>query len=406
MIKDVFGKLLKSLPYMSWFIRQELSLLRKKGVRAAYHYFHTLAFTAEDGLALMSPLYARNQAFFRYPVRIELETTTKCSLKCLKCEHTYWNERQQNLTYEKFLTIIKQFPKLKAISLSGIGHNFQNPDFMKMLEYTTSKGIFTQFFDTFLLWNDEIRSKIVDYGVTKIWMSIDGTTPDVLEKLQNGSKFHNVVENAKKLLEEKKRKKARFPELCFIIVVTKYNVHQLAQFIDLVEDIVADNQKTVFMDFIRLIPFEENEYLMPNIESLLQNQKSVIERAKRSQLTLKLSFIHFYSAVKKRPVSCCTEWMVPFILVDGTVYQCCGLTEGNQRRLVAPHTLGNVFDKPFSEIWNSRKFTELRKMLNKNQAPELCHLYRECTMYDAGPPLKTRDDCEIRVKQRAAGSRN
>ncbi|UCG66178.1 MAG: SPASM domain-containing protein [Deltaproteobacteria bacterium] len=98
--------------------------------------------------------------------------------------------------------------------------------------------------------------------------------------------------------------------------------------------------------------------------------------------------------------------MVPFILVDGTVYQCCGLTEGNQRRLVAPHTLGNVFDKPFNEIWKSREYNELRKMINKNQVPDICHLYRECTMYDAGPPLKMRDDCEIRVKQRAAGSRN
>ncbi len=392
MLRHIIAQLKKSIPYLGWFFGQFFYMLRKKGFRAAWNYIHTLLFTIEDGVGLLMPIYTKNHRKLKYPSRLELEVTTKCFLKCLKCEQTYWDEPQKDLTYEQFLHVMSQFPKLKTISLSGIGHNFQNPDFMKMVKYTTGKGIYTQFFDTLLLWDDEIIADLVDNCVAKIWMSIDGVTPEVVEKLQRGSNFNKVVGNARKLMEEKKKKKSRFPELGFTVVVTKDNVHQLADFIGLFESIVSDVQDVVFVQFIRLIPFEENEFLMPTYESLRKNRLLATEAAQKSPVKFRLNFEHFDYLIEenKLPIECCTAWIVPFLTVDGVVYPCCALTEGNMRSLVDPHAFGNVFEKDFKDIYNSSKFVKFREMLNNKQVPPLCHLYRDCTEIKTGPALREK----------------
>ena len=66
---------------------------------------------------------------------MEIEVTTRCNLKCIICEHTYWDEPNRDMSFEQFKGIVDQFPKLKWIGLTGIGESFINKDFMKMLRY-------------------------------------------------------------------------------------------------------------------------------------------------------------------------------------------------------------------------------------------------------------------------------
>jgi radical SAM protein with 4Fe4S-binding SPASM domain len=73
--------------------------------------------------------------------------------------------------------------------------------------------------------------------------------------------------------------------------------------------------------------------------------------------------------------------VVPFITVHGAVYPCCALTEGNQRGRIEEHCLGNIYETPFREIWNGPRYRRLKEMLRANEAPPICHMFRECNAY-------------------------
>jgi len=118
--------------YVPHLLNQAFFLASKGRMKEAYNYLWAHAFVKEEGAALGEPLYRRKPDMAPYPERIELEVSTQCSLRCLKCEHTYWNEEQKMMTMEQFEHILNQFPTLKAISLSGIGHGMERRDLVRL----------------------------------------------------------------------------------------------------------------------------------------------------------------------------------------------------------------------------------------------------------------------------------
>ena len=343
----------------------------------------------EEGIGLFDPLYKRNPMFIPYPNRLELEPTNACNLKCIKCEHTYWKEKEKKMTFEQFKYIIDQFPNLKAISLTGIGHAFQGDDdtfkeeYLKMLRYLKSKQIFVQFFDPFLHIDEKLARDLIEIGVDVIWMSIDGATKKTYNKLHVNSDFDTVIKNVTNIIKLKKEMRSMFPEIHFHYIVQKYNVEEMPQFVDLVNRITKDDpteQRSI--RFTRLIPFKENLWLKPEVsDELIEEIRKKISKSK------KLFRIGFPIAEKKPPISCCTSWAVPFITVDGTVYPCCGFTELNKRsevkKMLEP-IFGNVFEKSFKEIWNSKQFKKFKWMIHNNKVPAVCNKFRECPAFATG----------------------
>jgi len=383
-VAEIARKLRKATPHLYWAVRHAAHVFRRRGFARGWNYIRTLVRTAEDGAGFDWPIY-RVLPVHRvpYPHRIEVEVTTKCSLRCPKCEQTYWNEPKKNMTYEQFVHIINQFPRLTTISMSGIGHNFENPDFMRMVECACSRYLFVQFFDTFLLLNEERARRIVELGVSKINMSVDGATKEVYNESQVGSNFDRVVANARRLAQIKKEMGSLQPDMAFTVVVSKLNQHQLPQFLDLVASIVGDSQRFAHVEFIRLLPFKENRYLLPDFQLLRKARPDVLRHAAevKTPFKFRLAFNHFHEELDKPPVSCCLEWIVPFITVHGTVYPCCALTEGNQRRKIEPYCMGNIYETSFHEMWNGPRYRKLKEMLRNNEVPPVCNMYKECNAF-------------------------
>lgn len=364
-----------------WVIDNAREVNQRRGFKAMVNYLRSVSLTSEDGASILHPLYRHLPArFMPYPIRIEVEPTTKCFLKCPKCEHSYWSKPWQNMPYGQLVKILDRFSNISAISMSGIGHNFQNPDYLRMLEYACSKDLYVQFFDTLLLLNEDKIRTVIEMGVSKINMSLDGATKDVYEKCQVGSNFEKVVQNAKTLSRLKKEMNTVFPEQAFSIVVLKHNQHQLVQLVELIEEIVQGCQRHTYIEFIRLIPFKENEHLMPDMDYLAEQREKVL-RKYANRTSLRFRWAHFFKMTSKMPLEWCLEFLVPFILVDGTVYPCCALTEGNQRSKIRPLAMGNILEVPFKDIWQSKRFRELRQMLRRGDAPLVCYRFRECTAY-------------------------
>jgi len=349
-------------------IRRLLFLIRTKGVKWTYNYIHFITFYDTRNPFLIKLL----QWLEPYPSYIEIEPTTRCSLRCIMCEHTYWDEPSRDMTFEEFKSIVDQFPKLKWIGLTGIGQSFLNKDFLKMLEYVKSKGVYVELYDDFNLIDEKIAEKLVDLGVERIFASIDAATKETYERIRVGGKFERVINNVRNLDRLKKEKGEYFPELCFHYIIMKENLNEVIKYIELLHSLELD---VTFVQFTRMLhSFEETKNLFVEVpEELIAEAE---EKAK--ELGIKVMW-NLDVPKKKPPINKCTAWTMPFIFVTGHVIPCCAGNEAKRREFQKATSLGNVFEQSFRDIWYGKKYKELRRKIRKGEVPPPCV---DCPLFD------------------------
>ncbi len=353
-------------------LRAVVQVARRRGLRAAHVYLWVHAFTRDSGLAMMDPLIRLWHALAPYPETIEIETTTRCHLKCTMCEHTYWNEPSSDMSYAQFTSIIDQFPRLKWLGMTGIGSNFLNRDFFRMLEYALSRKIFVEFFDTFDLIDEKAAEQLITMGLNKIWMSIDGATAPTYNAIRVGTSFEKVTRNAMRLMELKKEKGTLFPEVWFHYIISKDNYRELPEFVRLVHRMTAAGSNPATMIyFTNLLHFEEVENMRTELP------REIVEETMREARRYGI-FVGWNPNI--RPTRCvtqCTRWTEPFVLATGHVQTCCAINEANTRQYQKDHSLGNLFETPFREIWKKR-YPQVLGEIRAGRFPEIC---RHCRVF-------------------------
>jgi len=346
-------------------IREIVHLLRTKGFRYTYNRVHFYIFWCwienHPRLIRMLNWYAP------YPSYIEIEVTTRCNLRCIMCEHTYWKEPARDMSFEEFKGIVDQFPNLKWIGLTGIGESFLNDDFMKMLSYVKRKQVFVELYDTFFFINEELANELIELKVDKILASIDGATKETYEKIRVGSDFERVIKNAENLLRLKKEKKASFPKIGFHFIINKYNFHEILPYIDLIKSISQGEDVTI--QFTRMLhEFKDTKDLFVEIPD--DTVLAVEQKAK----DLGIEVVWNANVPQaKPPISNCIEYTMPFIFSSGDVIPCCSGNEAGNRNFQKATALGNIFEQSFKEIWRGEKYSLLRKAIREGKVPAPCN---------------------------------
>ncbi len=364
---DLLGLLISRFRYV-WYLVKNLNL------KMAYNHIWVGLFTRDSGLALLDNLYNIFPFFRPYPKTIEIEITTRCHLKCSICEHTYWKEYPRDMSFEEFQKIVNQFPKLKWCGISGIGSNFLNKDYLKMLRYLKDRNVFVEFFDSFDLIDEQVAEELVDLGIDRIWMSLDASIKESYEKIRVGTNLDKVTKNVTKLMEIKERKKTPLPEIWFQMIITNLNVDKMPEYVDYIHNIIKDKKYSyaTLIFWTNILSFNEVQYLATDIPDDIR--KEVLARAQKYGI-----YINWNENIKPtNPASCCVRWNEPFILVTGHVQPCCIINQANQREHQKTYSFGNLFNEDFHDIWNSAKFKNFLKTLKHNRFPQIC---KYCRIY-------------------------
>ncbi len=342
----------------------------KKGLKWTYNWFHFLTLYATSNPDLLNYLHEVQP----YPDYIEVETTTACDMKCTMCENTHWKEKAQHMSLDQFTYILNQFPKLKWIGVTGIGQSFLNKDFMPILKLCKSRGIYVEMFDNFMYLDYGKAKDMVEWGVDKIYVSLDAATKETYEKVRQNSEWDETMQNIKSFDLIKKEANSYWPELWFHFIVSKYNIHELKTYIDMIHELDIDVKQVQFTRCLH--NYKEIADQFVEISDELKNE--IIEYAK--DFGIKVGW-NVNSQENKAPMGNCSLWTMPFIFVDGTVVNCCSQNEQNDRPFQKKNSLGNIFKNPFREIWYGEKY---KKMLEgiKSQCPieacERCVIYDKC----------------------------
>jgi radical SAM protein with 4Fe4S-binding SPASM domain len=353
--------------------RRQVFFLKNKGIK--YTYNHLYFFVFWGWIRKHPSLIKLLNWLSPYPSYIEIEVTTKCNLRCIICEHTFWDEPNRDMSFEEFKSIIEQFPKLKWIGLTGIGESFMHKDFLKMLQYVKSKNIIVELYDTFYFIDEKTSRELIKLEIDNFFVSLDAATKETYEKIRVGSDFDRVVNNVKNFIRIKKEMNAFFPELKFHYIVNKLNFHEIVKYVELVKHLCGCDNTSI--QFTRMLHyFTETKDLYVEVPPQIISD---VEK-KSKELGIPISWNQDVQQ-NKPPLNHCIEWTMPFIFVTGHVIPCCSGNEAGQREFQKETAMGNIFEKTFEEIWYGEKYKSTRKMLRQGKATKPC---KNCCLYNVG----------------------
>jgi len=305
-----------------------------------------------------------------YPPFIEIEHTTKCPFKCIICEHTYWKQPSINMNFTQFKHIVDQLPHLKWIGLTGIGESFSNPHFLDMLEYLNQKSKpIIEIVDNMYMMTPERSMQIIKANVDILFISVQGVSKEVNETMFGQVMEFEIFENNLKAFFKNKKKYNSFtPIVNFHYILSKPNKNEAINFMDFVANLNEDVYEILYTPLLHSFP-QIKKYIVSD-EEIKELKDKIINYHAKKGFHFKIDFNEFIKY--KKPISTCSNWIMPFIFVSGDINVCCTTNEANNRDRQIKYSLGNVFDKTIKEIWYGNEYQKFRSLLRKNILPNQC----------------------------------
>ena len=276
------------------------------------------------------------------PVSVSFEPTTSCNLRCPECpsglrEFTRPTGMLKNDFFRQTIDDIHR--DLLYLIFYFQGEPYLNRDFLNMVSYASSKGLYTATSTNAHYLTDEVARKTVESGLDRLIISIDGTTQEVYQQYRVGGNITKVIEGARNIIKWKKALKSRTPFVFFQFLVVKPNEHQMDDIKKLAKDVGVDE---VRFKTAQVYDYEND----PNMLIPVNQKFSRYKKASSGKYISKNKFTN----------RCWKLWHANVITWDGLVVPCCFDKD-------ASHRLGNISMQSFKDIWKNDNYRQFRKEL-------------------------------------------
>lgn len=323
------------------------------------------------------------------PWKMQVQPTDRCNLNCKFCWRNSYSRQKEELTKEKWLDIIKEScdAGMKMITIVGGGEPLVRPEVtIAMAKEIKKHNVDGSIVTNGTLFTENIVKDLIKIGWDGISFSINGTkkNDDFLRGV-NGA-FDRSINSVKLINHWKKKMGCEKPVLTFHIVITRYNYNEVVDMVNLA------NQLDVKIVLFKLVnegedggikKFSVKKEQIPILISQLDKAKEI---AKLHDIELKQEFNIQPLAKDKSNESSGEIFSIPcvkpfseiVILADGTAHPCCVICESKYKNdFKNKNYLDNISNKGFKELWDGKKFNNLRKAIIENKLPRECSFY--CT---------------------------
>jgi radical SAM protein with 4Fe4S-binding SPASM domain len=227
-----------------------------------------------------------------------------------------------------------------------------NPSFLELVKYARNKNILTSTSTNAQLITNERAKQIVESGLDRLIISIDGTTQEIYEKYRVGGKLEKSVQAVKDVVEWKKTLKKSYPFIEIQFIVMKQNEHQTNEIKSLAKSLKADK---LTLKSAQIYDFENGNEFIPTIDKYSRYKQ--IEKGK----------FQIKSPLKN---SCKRLWNGAVVSSNGELLPCCFDKNSD-------FSFGNLYKTDFEEVWKRKSAENFRKnILSDRKQYEMC---RNCT---------------------------
>lgn len=292
------------------------------------------------------------------PLKISMNLTKKCNLRCKQCFSDSGEILAQELTTEDMYKLFDDMNKYGTFFIClGGGEPLTRPDLLDILNYGNKKQLAISVVSNGLLLNKELIEKLNKVNLDTFWISLDGLEENH-EMLRGKTTFKRTLDSLDLLKKYYKGKTA------IRISLNKFNVGEYKELIK-----IAEEYNINLIRFTPIISFG---------------------RAKNEDLTInQQQYIEFLNNIKKLKSK--VEIVYPNkptpqkIWVGTNGFGChCGKEAiwvdevGNYSPCIfwgSKYILGNIKEKSYMDLWNE---SLIAADITGNKVCQTCKNYKNC----------------------------
>ena len=283
-----------------------------------------------------------------YPYMAHVSPSGICDLRCDVCPvHDPAAKGKALLPFETYKRLIDEVGDyLVYVILWSWGEPFLNPDIGRMIAYARERNILTVTSTNMNRFSAEQAGEVVEAGLDLLIVALDGTTDEAHSRYRRGGSAARVIENTRRLVEERRRRRREKPFINLRMVVSKENEHQIEDFRSLAAELGVD------MVSFKAFSTRQQGHVDPRVDRRYAPDRDAFRWYKYQT----------GYAVDKRPgkYNCKFPWTKPTLFADGEVLAC----EFDFRYT---HSLGNLNEQSFREIWFGPGAKEFRKEFSRDR---------------------------------------
>lgn len=309
-----------------------------------------------------------------YPSKAMIEISRACNLKCPVCPVGNGSARvYPPMAFELFRHIIDETKAfIKELLVHNFGEPLLHPKVVECVAYAKKRGVREiKMHTNGLLLTPEISAGLVNAGLDKLKISLDGVDQATYEKYRRGGDFNKLIHNISRLREIRDRLGAGRPIIQAQCIVMRHNEGQIIEFKDLALRIGADKVK--FKTFNAML---SGENLSDEGLSMIPEDSRLRRYADSSATEIRREYMLS---------QCKWPWDSLVVNADGAIVPCC-------YDFNADYRLGVVTYDPFLSWWNTPERFAFREKLST--APGSIPICARCPMGipDMGIPEKIIND--------------
>jgi len=289
------------------------------------------------------------------PISLSFEPTTACNLRCPECPSGLrsFTRPTGNLKLDFFRTTIDQVsPYLCNLLFYFQGEPYIHPEFLDMVSYAERKGIYTATSTNGHFLSGQNIQKTLASGLSRLIISIDGTTQDTYEQYRKEGSLDKVLAGTRDLVIARNQAGLKHPHIIIQYLVTGPNEHQVPEIYRLARELGVDE---VRLKTAQVYDYQNGNHLIP------KNEKFSRYRIKPDGT---------YTLKNKMLNHCWKMWHACVITWNGLVVPCCFDKDATER-------MGDLKLKAFEAIWKGNTYRSFRaKLLKGRKEIEIC---KNCT---------------------------
>lgn len=320
------------------------------------------------------------------PKVVFIEVTNRCNLLCQTCPRTYFDrEPLKSLSLDEFIKIAEQFPNMQRALLHGIGEPLLNRELPGIIKYLKTRSIEVIINSNGTLLSPTWQEKLIESGLDQYRCSIDGAKDETYARIRGADLLPKLRRGVEGLVKSKERLGADKPNVSIWCVATRENLQELP---DLLRLAAGLGVLEVYMQ--RLVYFAndtEKQFGMARDDLAIfgqdqQEEDRIIEECMKLSTNLGIRFTAsggrdpINSLAAARPSdfapwqACMRPWTTAYVTANGNCLPCCisPFATDDYESLI----LGNLFEQPFSEIWNASPYQKFRTDLLSNHPHKAC----------------------------------
>jgi MoaA/NifB/PqqE/SkfB family radical SAM enzyme len=316
--------------------------------------------------------------------KIYIEPTNQCNLECRTCIRNIWDETpgiMSETTFEQIMHAISEMETTPTVFFGGFGEPLFHPDISDMVAKASASGANVELITNGTLLSPKMSRKLIKAGLNRLWVSLDGATPESYADVRLGAQLPNVIKNLTAFRDARAPGHQAEPRIGVVFVAIHRNLSDLPDLIHLGTRLgatkflvsnVLPHTEEMRKEVLYSQSLSEITYLpsswVPQLDlaklDLNPETGKVLLETLRTGINLSFSGQNLGSTNDKCPF---IEAGATVVGWDGSIFPCLPLSHdfssylNDRPRHSRRYVVGNINQEQLDSLWNHTDYHQFRR---------------------------------------------